>query len=413
MGSVYISSESSSSAITRLKQDLKTLDYLELNTRDLQDWWQGHLQDIQKCSVFIAALSPDYLDSQRCMIEYDYAQKLNKPILPILVERINFNLLPPTIAIIQIIDYLRPKQSARQALQKALVGLPANVPLPNPLPPAPVLQRTRMDELYRSVNPYITPLLSLDEQMSIVLELKQLLESDQLNVHARKYLEVMQRRKDLADPIARTIRQLLLTKAPTKEGFGRRVSTPRQRYIALVWLIAAAFFLGLFLTAAFFSDVVYGSINGPSFLIGSLLTGLCLIAAKELPYILRTRLRNWNLWARQGLVIILSGFPLLLVLLNMAPNSNADVATLFLLPTFVLVISFGLETYVNDNRLFSILSGVVGILLYMMLLARLNMSPFRSISKLLQGETLGVGAIMLFLFNLFFSGAHYNFLRRW
>ena len=58
-------------------------------------WWDGILNSIRDADLFIFALTPQALDSHLCKLEYSYAAALGKRILPVPLETVNVNLLPP------------------------------------------------------------------------------------------------------------------------------------------------------------------------------------------------------------------------------------------------------------------------------------------------------------------------------
>src|SRR5512143_3464030 len=67
-----------------------------------QRWWDNILANIRGCDVFIAALSPESLDSEACRSELAYAKQLGKTILPVFVaDGVNPHLLPHPLNEIQ------------------------------------------------------------------------------------------------------------------------------------------------------------------------------------------------------------------------------------------------------------------------------------------------------------------------
>jgi len=46
-------------------------------------WWQTILDHLRRCDVVVATLSENYLNSHPCQLEYDYAARLGKPIIPV------------------------------------------------------------------------------------------------------------------------------------------------------------------------------------------------------------------------------------------------------------------------------------------------------------------------------------------
>ena len=50
------------------------------------DWWETILEEIEECHVFIAIMSKPYMESLYCITELEYAEALNKPIVPLMIE---------------------------------------------------------------------------------------------------------------------------------------------------------------------------------------------------------------------------------------------------------------------------------------------------------------------------------------
>jgi len=54
------------------------------------DWWHSICLNIEGCFAFVAILSQDYLDSVYCMGELDYALKLNKPVIALMLQDVDY-----------------------------------------------------------------------------------------------------------------------------------------------------------------------------------------------------------------------------------------------------------------------------------------------------------------------------------
>ncbi len=50
-----------------------------------EDWWKSITSSIERCEVFVFALSPQSTNSSACRAEFQYALDLNKPILPVML----------------------------------------------------------------------------------------------------------------------------------------------------------------------------------------------------------------------------------------------------------------------------------------------------------------------------------------
>lgn len=64
-----------------------------------QDWWNNILCEIGRCDIFLAALTHDFLYSEACQKELNYALLLQKSLLPVqLSETVLPNALPRGLA---------------------------------------------------------------------------------------------------------------------------------------------------------------------------------------------------------------------------------------------------------------------------------------------------------------------------
>jgi protein-disulfide isomerase len=100
--------------------------------------WEEALREITDCDVFIPVISRHSVDSVSGSREFDWAQRLGKPVLPVVVEQPAKD-LPARFMAHQIIDYSHPAQDVRSAsiLAEALASLPPPAAPPDPLPKPP------------------------------------------------------------------------------------------------------------------------------------------------------------------------------------------------------------------------------------------------------------------------------------
>jgi TIR domain len=163
-----------------------------------QEWWDAVLQQIAECDVFVAIISRDALNSIACRREFDWAEALGKPVLPVAVEPPP-KALPRRISIRQIVDYSDPGHRTRAAL--TLAGGPATLPqappLPEPLPEAPAVPLSYLTDLVDLVNQ--PDPLDHDLQRQIVFKLEPALRSNDLEERrgGRDILEAFSCRDDL------------------------------------------------------------------------------------------------------------------------------------------------------------------------------------------------------------------------
>jgi hypothetical protein len=138
-----------------------------------QAWWNVIVQEIGASDIVVAAVSPALLRSEACIIELDYARRLNKPLLPVVVAPLDPALLPPELASIQLVEFGEDQQSAfRLAAAVAdMLRRPASPPPADPqVPPPPMSYLTTLADRIRS------DLLGLDEQLALVARLERAVE---------------------------------------------------------------------------------------------------------------------------------------------------------------------------------------------------------------------------------------------
>jgi TIR domain len=102
-----------------------------------QEWWDAVLDEIRRCDVFLAVVSPASADSQACGTERQYAVGLKKTVLPVMLGHVAPEVLPQDLAVLQVIDYIEPSQEAAFRLARALANVKVSEVPPDLLPPAP------------------------------------------------------------------------------------------------------------------------------------------------------------------------------------------------------------------------------------------------------------------------------------
>ncbi|MGH3969384.1 MAG: toll/interleukin-1 receptor domain-containing protein, partial [Mycobacterium sp.] len=93
--------------------------WVDSSLRGGQDWWEVILRQIVDCDAFIAIVSRDALSSEACKREFDWAEALGKPVLPVAVETPGVA-LPRRVSRRQIVDYSKPGQRAALTLAGGL-----------------------------------------------------------------------------------------------------------------------------------------------------------------------------------------------------------------------------------------------------------------------------------------------------
>lgn len=173
-----------------------------------QAWWDEILASIRGADAFLFAVSETSLESQACALERGYARLLGKPLLPVAVEAVQPQLLPPDLAAVQFVDYSTPGEDAAIQLAGALSKIAAAPALPDPLPPPPPIPVSYLSDLSEKI---LAPSLSLDEQRSLVASLEEGLRRSRSQKDPDDYeaaLELLRKLEHRSDLYAETARRI-------------------------------------------------------------------------------------------------------------------------------------------------------------------------------------------------------------
>ncbi|MBV8177698.1 MAG: sensor domain-containing protein [Mycobacterium sp.] len=213
MGQLFISyARENKPDVEALIRDLDALGYqtwVDSSLRGGQTWWEEILRRIAESDVFVAIVSAHTLNSVACKRELEWALALDKPVLPVAVERLA-QALPLTLSMRQIVNYSKPGKEAAFALAGALGTLPAQPPaseqLPEP-PPAPLSYLWDLVERMGQPQP-----LTHTQQHQILIQLQPALRSadPEERESGRYVLKMFSRRDDLYADVDRTRAQLEL-----------------------------------------------------------------------------------------------------------------------------------------------------------------------------------------------------------
>lgn len=169
-----------------------------------QDWWDTILERIRACDCFMFALCEEALRSKACRAELDYAHRLDRVILPMVVgPPVPDQVLPRYLSKLHRVDAGDPLQVAR-----ALLHLPDPRPLPSPLPEPPPVPISYLDELADVVD---RPSLTLTDQRNLVGALKQRLARDEDRDAAITLLHRLRERSDVYAGVADEVDATLAT----------------------------------------------------------------------------------------------------------------------------------------------------------------------------------------------------------
>ena len=141
--------------VEALVRDLDALGYqtwVDSSLRGGQTWWEEILRRIADCDVFLVIVSRHTLSSVACKRELEWALALNKPVLPVAVER-RPDALPRTLSMRQIVDYSKSGRQAAFALAGALVTLPPAPQPPEQLPEPPPAPLSYLSDLIDHLSP--------------------------------------------------------------------------------------------------------------------------------------------------------------------------------------------------------------------------------------------------------------------
>lgn len=207
---VFISyARSDAERVDTLVEGLRQLRYdvwLDEELTGGQKWWDTVLSQIRASSAVLVTVSLAALESAAVRREYEYGHAVGRPLLPVVIERVRLETLPPLLASLQVVDYQEPDMKHAFALAAALAALPVPQALPQPLPeppPIPVSYLSGLMERSRAVT------LSMDEQLALVARLKAALGRASERAAAEQVLRSLQNRDDLYQVSAREIESLL------------------------------------------------------------------------------------------------------------------------------------------------------------------------------------------------------------
>jgi len=165
-------------------------------------WWPKILDDIRKCDIFLYVVTPEYLDSYPCDLEYQYAKKLDRPMCPTRLTALDFGRMPTHIVEDQVSDLSNldfNNQSLPVKLIRTLNELALKPkPLPNPLPAEPPVPISKLNDVIERISDWNTP-LKPPEQKTLLDEIRPLLYRKESRANARYALERYRKRAERDD----------------------------------------------------------------------------------------------------------------------------------------------------------------------------------------------------------------------
>ncbi len=138
-------------------------------------WWPTILDRIRSCHVFLFALSDNSLESRACLAELDYAEKLDRPVLPVRVGPVVKPHANP-LATMQYVPFLVDDAvSAFAVLAAADRSAERCPPLPAPLPPEPPIPFAYLKQVTHQIDAgELTP----SAQLEVIAELRRAIAED-------------------------------------------------------------------------------------------------------------------------------------------------------------------------------------------------------------------------------------------
>jgi hypothetical protein len=242
MGLIFLSySRDSAKLVAGVVADIEQLGHSVWFDRELsggQVWWDEILTAIRGCDACVLALTSGFLDSVACRREYSYAAALGKPLLPLMLDNgVSTNLLPPTLAQIQLVDYRGEDRAAGLRLARAIAGLRRAGPPPDPLPDPPEAPTSSLASLAERITSGST--LGFDEQRILLFELRRARREAKTAPDAHALIGQFRKRGDLYASIAEEIDSLPAAAAPP----AARPSTPARNRVAVTLVGATIFFV--------------------------------------------------------------------------------------------------------------------------------------------------------------------------
>ncbi len=217
MAKVFVSySSRDRETVQKLVDDLQALGHqVWFDSETLeggQIWWDEILEGIRECDVLLAMLTPRYLASLPCRLEYSYADACGRTVIPVKIDAsVEFGSLPSLLVKRQVVNCLGFDKAGLLRVAGAIASAPLNVPLPAPLPEPPPVPISPLLELRDQLG---QPTLSADNQVLLLHKLRTYRGQEQYRREADALLRLMRAHGDLRAPVAAEIDALLGSPAP-------------------------------------------------------------------------------------------------------------------------------------------------------------------------------------------------------
>ena len=157
-------------------------------------WWQTLLDKIEVSQGFIPVLSDEYLQSEACHREAEWATALGIPMLPIDIEGVRPELCARQIANSNWVQYSADDPMAVARIARGLAELPP-FELPDPMPERPEIPISYFADLERLIRTAWE--IPFEQELSLVATLTAKLQAPREAATARELLIALGNRPDV------------------------------------------------------------------------------------------------------------------------------------------------------------------------------------------------------------------------
>jgi hypothetical protein len=201
--------------IAPLLDDVRALGYDIWFDEELsggQVWWDEILEKIRDCDAFLFALTPASVGSEACLLELEYADGLDRTVIPVELTDTDPAIVPAALGRHQIVRYGSGDKSAMIAISRALTHVERARPLPDPEPPRPPLPGSYFLTLREEIGH--RGALTVEQQLGVLHRLRTKADDPGAQAEVRQLLTNFRRRDDLYASVAEQIDALRASLAP-------------------------------------------------------------------------------------------------------------------------------------------------------------------------------------------------------
>jgi hypothetical protein len=169
-----------------------------------QPWWNEILAQIRNSNVVVVALTRRAVRSEACLAELEYAESLDRLIVPVMISDTDLAAAPKAVRERHYVDYRSRTPETTLALGRAFLGYyqRPTFPDPEPLPEPPPMPRSYADSFRALLG---QDRLGLDEQAQLFAALKVHTRDEDHRDDAIELLRSLRNRIDLTVAVAREL----------------------------------------------------------------------------------------------------------------------------------------------------------------------------------------------------------------